>query len=832
MFLDRFHLQSLKSRLTLLMLLVVVLCVFSLALLSKGLLREELLLYTGEQQRSALNLLTTQATQGVQDRLAALKTTASRLAPAQLPDLTASKAFLRERPFLAGLFNSGVMIWDPQGVVLAEVQFLPDGMGGGGLTPQEFTLVLQKGESVVGRIQTHPTLNAPLVTMAVPIHDPSGAVMGALAGVIRLDQPNFLRQLTSNRYGKTGNFFIIDASQRLIFATSDTPRLMEVLPGAGISPWIDRFVAGFEGTARVLNPHGVEVLVSIKQIPIAHWYASVTLPPEESFALIEAIKPRARLAALMLALFSLIVIWWTVRRQLAPMNAALDTLDGFVRQNQPPKALPVVRQDEIGQLVGGFNRLLDTLLQQQKALQDSEMLKQAVLNSVTAEIAVLNHDGVILATNDGWRRYALEDAARPGALRPDASSGAALGANFLTACRGFGSDTEAGDAKSVPDGIQAVLDGHSPRFYHECLDKTLPQPRWFSISVTPLQGEALHGAVVSLEDITERMLMQRQVRELAFYDPLTQLPNRRLAMERLTQQLARARRANTRLALLFIDLDEFKPINDELGHEVGDWLLQAVAKRMLSCVRASDTAARMGGDEFVVLLPDLQSNDEAMAVAEKIRSALAQKFVTQQGVTLSISTSIGVALYPDHGDTDEDLLRMGDEAMYQAKRGGRNAVTLYAPLAPGGMPDPSTMAQGSTVHLRWQAAFVSGNPLIDKEHRALFQLANVLVDQVPLRAQQPQVFDAACHTLLNHVKTHFTHEEAILLAQGYAQLADHARQHQALIGQAEALFLAAQAEGAPPAAQGELIKFLLNDLVAGHMLRTDRTFFAALANET
>lgn len=831
MFLDRFRLQSLKSRLTLLMLLVVVLCVLSLAFLTKGLVREELLRYTGEQQRSALNLLATQASQGVQDRLAVLKTTASRLVPGQLLDSSAAKAFLLERPFLAGLFNSGVMIWNPQGAVLAEVQFLPDGMSGAGLTPQELTLVLQKGESVVGRIQTHPTLNAPLVSMAVPIHDPSGAVIGALAGVIRLDQPNFLSQLTSHRYGKTGNFFIIDPSQRLIFATSDTPRLMEVLPPAGVSPWIDRFVAGFEGTARVLNPHGVEVLVSIKQIPIAHWYASVTLPPEETFALIEAIKPRARLLGLVLALLSLVLIWWTVRRQLAPMNAALDTLDGFVRKNQLPQALPVVRQDEIGQLVGGFNRLLDTLLQQQKVLQDSETLKQAVLNSVTAEIAVLDHDGVILATNDAWRRYAQEDAAQPGSLRPDASWGAALGDNFLTACRDFGSDTEVGDAKSVPDGIRAVLDGHAPRFYHECLDKTLPQARWFSISVTPLQGEALHGAVVSLEDITERMRMQRQVHEMAFYDPLTQLPNRRLAMERLTQHLARARRANTRLAVLFIDLDEFKPINDEQGHEVGDWLLQSVAQRIQGCVRASDTAARMGGDEFVVLLPDLQTNDEALAVAEKIRYALAQAFVTPQGVALSISSSIGVALYPDHGDTDTDLLRMGDEAMYQAKKGGRNAVILFKPLAADDEPKLGAMAHRPARHLRWHASFASGHPEIDAEHLALFQLANVLVDQVPLRAQQPLAFNAACQQLLTHVKAHFAHEEAILLAHGYAQLADHARQHLALLGQAEALFLAAQAEGAPPAALSELIKFLLNDLVAGHMLRSDRAFFAALDNK-
>lgn len=830
MFLDRFQLQSLKTRVSLLTLFVFVLSFLSLTFYTNALLRDELLRYTGEQQRSALNLLTAEVNQGLQDRLSALKNEASMVLPAQLGDPGAAKSFLAERAFLSGLFNGGLLMWRTSGAPQAELFFLKDGLGVSGLTPPELARVLQNGEPVVGRIQAHATLKTPVVALAVPIRDPKGAVIGALAGVIRLDQPNFLSQLASHRYGKTGNFFLVDASQRLIFATSDAPRVMEVLPGPGISPWIDRFVGGFEGTARVVNPHGVEVLVSIQQIPLAHWYASVTLTPEETFALIEAIKPNARMAALLLALMSLALIWWLLRRQLAPMTAALHTLDGFVRHDQPPQALPVVRQDEVGQLVGGFNRLLDTLLQQQKVLQDSETLKQAVLNSVTAEIAVLSHDGLILATNDAWRR-AQEATPDQGQNRPGA--GAPVGADYLAICQAAAqlreAEKEAGEAMPITCGIQEVLDGRLPRFYVEYQSRPAPHQRWLSMSVTALESQALRGAVVSLEDITERMLMAQHVRQLAFNDPLTQLPNRRLALERLSQQLMRARRTKSRLALLFIDLDKFKPINDELGHEVGDWLLQAVAQRILSCVRASDTAARMGGDEFVVLLPDLQTSDDALAVAEKIRSLLAQEFVTSQGVALSISSSIGVALYPDHGDTDKDLLRMGDEAMYRAKKGGRNAVMLCPPNLPQDAADIASNTRASYVHLRWKAAFECGLPEIDDEHRQLFQLANTLLDQVPLSDQQPLAFDVAFHHLLDHVTAHFAHEETILLAHGYDQLAAHALQHQALIRQANALFLAARADVVQAAAEGKLIHFLVNDLVAGHMLHADRAFFASLA---
>lgn len=825
MLLHRFLPQSLKTRVTLLTLLIVVLSFLVLAFYSKYLLREELLLYTGQQQRSALNLLTSEVNLSLRNRLATLDTVALRVTPTMQQDPSALQAFLLEQSFLAGPFNGGARIWNRQGVLQADVQFLPDRLDSPALAPQELARVLQDGQPVIGQMQVHDTLKTAWFAMAVPVRSPQGEVVGALAGVVRLDQANFLSQLTSHRYGKTGNYFLVDASQRLIFATSDQERLLEVLPAPGVSPWIDRFMQGFEGTARVVNPKGVEVLVSVQQIPLVHWYAAVTLTPEETFALIEAIKPRARLAALVLALLCLLSIWLMLRRQMAPMMAAVNTLDGFVRQNQAPQALPVVRQDEVGQLVGGFNRLLDTLAQQQKVLRQREFFNQAVFNSVAAEIAVLDHDGVILEVNEAWRRHATDNTVGSGQNKP----GTHVGANYLAACQGMEVDASAGDAMTAQDGIRAVLAGRMPRFYLEFASHLPLQKRWFSMSVTPLNGEVRQAAVVSLEDITERIQMSHQVRELAFYDPLTHLPNRRLALERLSQQMSRARRAQTRLALLFIDLDKFKPINDELGHEVGDWLLHAVAQRIQACLRESDTAARLGGDEFVVLLPDLQSSAVAMAVAEKIRQALAQEYVTDQGMVLNVSSSIGVALYPDHGGNEKDLLRLGDEAMYLAKKSGRNAVHLCVSTVSEPAPEADLSAPQSYVHLRWKAAFKCGNPEIDREHEALFLLANALLEQVVLRRQQPLAFEAAYEALLTDVAAHFAHEEDILRGLGFANLADHAQQHQALLMRARALHRLACDASANGALEAELIKFLVFELVAGHLLHTDREFFPLFA---
>ncbi len=207
------------------------------------------------------------------------------------------------------------------------------------------------------------------------------------------------------------------------------------------------------------------------------------------------------------------------------------------------------------------------------------------------------------------------------------------------------------------------------------------------ITITAVKGSTgpVTHYVAVLRDITERKQLEKEVAQLAFFDTLTQLPNRRLFNDRLNQSLARAQREQSSLALMFIDLDKFKPINDTYGHEAGDFVLQAVARRIESGLRASDTAARVGGDEFLVLLPDLQSKDDALAVAEKIRLALEQPFVTSNGVTLLASASIGIAIYPDQARIQEDLLRLGDRAMYEAKNAGGNAVRLYIPQSEPGI---------------------------------------------------------------------------------------------------------------------------------------------------
>lgn len=204
-----------------------------------------------------------------------------------------------------------------------------------------------------------------------------------------------------------------------------------------------------------------------------------------------------------------------------------------------------------------------------------------------------------------------------------------------------------------------------------------------------VDGQLL-GAIATFVDITERKQAEEKIHHLAFHDSLTSLPNRRLLIDRLSQAMVASGRSGRHGALLFLDLDNFKPLNDGQGHDAGDLLLLQVADRLKSCVRAIDTVARFGGDEFVVLLSELaadkaESKAEARIVAEKIRSKLAETYVLtltgegQADTTIEhrCSASVGVVVFIDHEAGQEELLRRADSAMYRAKEAGRNTIRFH-----------------------------------------------------------------------------------------------------------------------------------------------------------
>ncbi len=194
---------------------------------------------------------------------------------------------------------------------------------------------------------------------------------------------------------------------------------------------------------------------------------------------------------------------------------------------------------------------------------------------------------------------------------------------------------------------------------------------WLAITTIKDQKEQPKNYVGIFTDITQRKLIEENLQKMAHYDVLTGLPNRALFNDRLENAIAEAKRDSTQLALLFIDLDGFKPINDKLGHDTGDLLLGAVADRLKQCIRASDTVARLGGDEFAAILRKVGDEADVATVAKKILHVIDSKFYIK-GHTCSVGASIGIALYPKDATEAEDLLKKADMAMYNVKHSGKN----------------------------------------------------------------------------------------------------------------------------------------------------------------
>ena len=195
---------------------------------------------------------------------------------------------------------------------------------------------------------------------------------------------------------------------------------------------------------------------------------------------------------------------------------------------------------------------------------------------------------------------------------------------------------------------------------------------WELASISPILDEAgnITHFVGVKEDMTTLKELQDQMAHMAHHDQLTGLPNRFLFHDRLAQALASARRRRAGFALLYLDLDGFKPVNDQFGHEAGDALLIAVGERLLRCVRAADTVARMGGDEFTILLPEIQEPAHIRRVVEQILQSLEEPFAVGEG-ECRIGLSIGIARFPEDGDTSDLLLSRADTAMYEVKRSGQ-----------------------------------------------------------------------------------------------------------------------------------------------------------------
>ncbi len=244
----------------------------------------------------------------------------------------------------------------------------------------------------------------------------------------------------------------------------------------------------------------------------------------------------------------------------------------------------------------------------------------------------------------------------------------------------------------------------------------------------------IHKVAGIARDITERKTIEKKIEFMTHHDALTGLPNRILAKDRMEQAIAHAKRNNTQAALIFIDLDGFKTINDSLGHAIGDAMLKSVSQRLSESIRATDTLSRQGGDEFLLILPDINERNDIVAIAEKLIHEFERSFhLTINNQVLNTSASIGIAVYPTHGDSFESLIQSADAAMYKAKELGKNGYCFYTPQMTHNLIGQFTMQNDLKRALQNNEFILHYQPQIDLEHNRITGV------EALIRWQHPQL---------------------------------------------------------------------------------------------
>jgi diguanylate cyclase (GGDEF)-like protein/PAS domain S-box-containing protein len=783
---DTFQWHSLKTRVTLFTLLMFLISIWSLAWYANDMLRVDMEHQLGEKQFATVSLMAEQINTELTERIDALKIVATEITPATLGDPAALQVQLESRPIFQRLFSGGTIVLNTEGTAIAEVPLSAQRIGLNYLELDTVVTALKANKTIVGRPLPSKTLHAPVFGMAAPIHDAQGRVIGALAGMINLGKPSFLDRISENRYGKTGGYLLIAPQHKLFVTATDKSRIMQPIPAPGITPLFDRYMAGYEGHGMSVSSRGVEELTAVKGIPVAGWYMALVLPTAEAFAPIRALQQRMLMAVTLLSLLAGGLTWWLtawmLRRQLAPMLTATRTLATLSVSDQPLHALPIARQDEIGELIGGFNHLLQTLAQRQEALKESESRFRALADNASALVWIADVNKLIYYFNNVWLEFTGRSLAQEAgngwieSIHPDdvqhcmatyvstfearqtfsmdyrlrrfdgvyrwmAEHGApryneqGVFLGFIGTCVDITERKQAEEQLNLSasvftharEGIMitaadgAIIDvneaftritgyarddvlGRNPRilssgrqdaeFYATMWRGLLEHGHWYgeiwnrrkngevyagmqTISAVCNEQGKTHHYVALFSDITTLKTHEIELEHIAHFDTLTGLPNRSLLADRLHQAIVQSQRRGQRLAVAFLDLDGFKAVNDNHGHEAGDQLLMAVAQRMKLTLREGDTLARIGGDEFVAVLLDLADIDACVPMLKRLLDAAAQP-VPFGDVMLQVSASLGVTFYPQAEDMEADqLLRQADQAMYQAKLAGKNRYHVF-----------------------------------------------------------------------------------------------------------------------------------------------------------
>jgi len=504
----------------------------------------------------------------------------------------------------------------------------------------------RQGQTVQS-VYPSPESLRPILTLSAPVKDASGNLLAVLAVHLSLEPIDLIIRSHAG-LGETGETYLVDSSNVLV-ATGRKD-------GQGMgrqahTEGIHRALGGASGQGMYVNDAGVPVVGVYRWLPAYQMALLAEMSQAEAFASAGRLALAIVVVGLVVAVGLGLGAYAQSRRVARPILAVTRAATAVAGGDLSARA-PVMTRDELGNLSKAFNAMTLDLSGLYSRLELEGRERGAILQSSFDGIALAENDGALVYGNPGLTRlfgYSVQEA----------PSLAALADRIFTSPE----DRQAFVANLLSDMGQ----DNPPERVFSFLHRDGGQC-WCRMRVARMPGGRV---VINAQDVSALKASEERVRHMALHDPLTGLPNRQLFADRLEQALRRARRTNTGVGLLYVDLDHFKELNDTHGHAHGDRVLMETALRLNACVRQSDTVARLGGDEFVIVLSDVVGPQDARAVAEKVLEALYQPEVA--GGTMFLGASVGLACYPEHGQDQDMLLGRADAAMYEAKRSGGNA---------------------------------------------------------------------------------------------------------------------------------------------------------------
>ena len=653
---------SLKARMSVVVFLLVLGAVALLALATLAVAERGMRDVTGRQQYVSLSSAAVFIDEELDAKRKVLRVIADSLAASGAHDGASLQRFLAAQTVLgAEFYTAGVVAID--GRLLASVSpFQPQaGMNLKGRPYFEQTLASRR--SVISAPLNGSISRMPIVVVTQPVFDAQGGMRYVLAASVNLRQPDFLGRLDALKPGKGGYLYIM-TSEGVIVEHPDKSRIMQHIEALGpVSEPTRRAMQGFEGWMAGRTTHGVDALFAYHRIASTGWILASVYPMRDAFAPLHAIRSKILLAAVLLAALAGLAGWRAVLRLLLPLARLRHHVHEIRRQRLGIEALQIERRDEIGDLSRDFYSLVAEREIAEAQTRDSERRLKLLTDHVPVVIVYIDPEHryqFINATFEKWFGRSHKESLMHSIREVLGEEAYQLREQYLR--RAFaGEEVE----------YEFTVEGENGQ-----------APRAFQTSYVPDVDErgAVAGVYGLIHEITKVKAVHTALQFAAATDTLTGIANRRRFDEQLAPGMQRTRMTRAPMALAYLDIDRFKAINDSLGHQAGDAVLQEFAARLARSVRASDLVARLAGDEFVIIFEGVKSAAEVRQIGAKIIDAIRAPFALASG-PLAVTASIGIAIYRAGDLAPAQLLDLADQALYQAKRQGRDGVALIE--APG-----------------------------------------------------------------------------------------------------------------------------------------------------